>query len=94
MLSALKSVCECVPLKEVYQDTYSNHLKQNYSKLACTKSLKVRIINRKEKAAALSYHDIAIAKTNFTLSWKFGNYMEDVFLKKNTSVIRGSSSNF
>lgn len=42
----------------------------------------MRIINRKEKAAALSYHDIAIAKTNFTLSWKFGNYMEDVFFKK------------
>ena len=43
---------------------------------------KVRIINHKEKTAALSYHDIAIAKTNFSLSWKFGSYMEDVFLKK------------
>ena len=54
---------------------------------------KVRIINHKEKTASLSYHDIEIAKTNFSLSWKFGSYMEDVFLKR-TSVIRGNSLNF
>lgn len=38
----------------------------------------LRLVNSKEKNTTFSYHDIAIAETNFTQSWKFGSHMEDV----------------